>query len=300
MNTPGTAVDLSILTFNIWDFPIWLPGLDRKSRLARLPAGILSLAPDIICLQEAWKVKNRTRLVEALGMQHHSPVGTVRTPAPLVSLDTTGGLFVISRHAMADHEFVPFPRIPGTSLIEELARKGVLCSRLSTPAGDLWVVNTHLFAGHSDLGTEQRMRQLGFLLDTVDRVCGRDAAVILAGDLNAMPTRPFPAETDYHFTLEYERLLANGFTDTLPRFDASTVTYATSGNQYAAKWYHPTKSPSRVSYVLFRPSATMHITTRDARVVFNTGEPLSDHCGLLCEIELARSESGDKFESDPN
>ena len=129
MDTTGAVSNLSVLTFNIWDFPIWLPGLDRKKRLRRMPAEIQALGPDIICLQEAWRVRGRTRLVEALGMTHHSPVGVVRTPAPLVSLDTTGGLFVISRHPMADHEFVPFPRLSGSSLIEELARKGMLCSR---------------------------------------------------------------------------------------------------------------------------------------------------------------------------
>jgi endonuclease/exonuclease/phosphatase family metal-dependent hydrolase len=290
IDTPDTALELSVLTLNIWDFPIWLPGLDRKKRLARLPAAISALAPDIICLQEAWRVRGRSRLVEALGMRHHSPIGSVRTPVPLLSLDTTGGLFVISRHAMADHEFVPFPRFPGTSLIEELARKGVLCSRFSTPAGDLWMVNTHLYAGHTIPGRELRLRQLTFLLDTVDRVCGRDSAVLLAGDLNALPTQPFPAEADYHLTPEYERLLANGFNDTLSGFDADTVTYDVSGNRYAERWYNPTKSPSRVSYVLYRSSPTVRFETREARVVFNSGEPLSDHYGLLCEVGLVRQE----------
>jgi endonuclease/exonuclease/phosphatase family metal-dependent hydrolase len=206
-----------------------------------------------------------------------------------LSLDTTGGLFVLSRYAMADHEFVPFPRLSGSSLIEELARKGVLLSRVLTPAGDLWVVNTHLYAGHSDLGTEQRLQQLTFILDTLERVCDRDSAVLLAGDLNALPTRPFPAATDFHLTPEYELLLAAGFNDTLPRFDASTVTYAVPGNRYAERWYNPTNFPSRVSYVLFRPAAGMHLRARNARVVFNSGQPLSDHYGLLSTVE-ARSE----------
>ena len=137
----------------------------------RLPAEILELGPDIICLQEAWKVRNRARLSRALGMDHHSPVGSTRSMVAPVRIDTTGGLFMISRYVVDAHEFVPFPLDSKMSLIERRARKGVLLSRIRSPLGEYWVVNTHVYAGQSDQARSVRLQQLEFLDNTGLGLC---------------------------------------------------------------------------------------------------------------------------------
>ena len=276
----------SVLTINIWDFPTWLPGIDREYRLSRLRAEIHEMQPDIVCLQEAWKPQNRERLRDALGWEHHSPVGSTRTGAPFVRLDTTGGLFTLSRHAVDENEFVPFPRVPGMTPVERIAGKGAIFSRVHGPSGPFWLVNTHLYAGHSRRGTDVRLRQLDALLDGIDRICGGDHGVLIVGDVNASPTRPFPADENFERTPEYDRLLAAGFTDTFPRFDAGAVTYDPIGNRYAELRHNGPQPQSRCSYVLYRPSEKLDFEARDARVVFNGGRPLSDHYGLLCRVAM--------------
>ena len=94
----------------------------------------------------------------------------------------------------------------------------------------------------------------------------------------------------------YQTILSNGFIDTYnaihhvgftccdPNSGGACCTYALPGNPYA---FDPTtgqiENPARLDYIFSRGKG-MRIL--DSEVVFNNGDWVSDHSGLVSEIEL--------------
>src|SRR3972149_2010489 len=102
MNQP-----LKILTFNIWDMPIWLPKIDRRKRLKKIPSEINKLSPNIICFQESFKIKNRKKIIESLTADYFSSGNNqTRKLYPLIRTDIHGGLLVLSQFPIIEKSFI--------------------------------------------------------------------------------------------------------------------------------------------------------------------------------------------------
>jgi endonuclease/exonuclease/phosphatase family metal-dependent hydrolase len=110
-------------------------------------------------------------------------------PWPLLCrfANTQGGLFTLSKFPIVREKFSPFSRL-NHSITEMLGNKGILESIVTTPQGEMRILNTHLHAAEGfwgswlALGSWVRFKQFKKILD----YAGEDTGIptILAGDFN--------------------------------------------------------------------------------------------------------------------
>jgi endonuclease/exonuclease/phosphatase family metal-dependent hydrolase len=135
------------------------------------------------------------------------------------------------------------------------------------------VFAVHLYAGTKPKDTLIRAEQLAPLLETLDAEAGPDP-VLLAGDINASPTVGYPEQPgpENPLTPEYAALAEAGFIDPLPPNPTPvdrSATWVPSRNRYAALPYQETKT--------------------DQTVIDGEGAFLSDHVGLMINLDLVAS-----------
>ena len=279
---------LSCLSFNIWDLPVWLPKANPQKRLARMPEAIGALAPDLICLQESFRITNRRRLLSALPQRFHSAgSGQSRWMLPFVRADRTGGLALLSRFSFEEHRFVAHARFARMRLDERLGQKGFVLGRIRVGDAEVHVVNVHLYAGRTASDRVIRLQQLDSLFTHIGQYCPGSAPVILAGDFNASPSMHFPLSHRHEPTPEYERIISEGFVDTLSGAGAEAVTYTGWQNVQAKLLYDTAQIAQRFDYVFYRSGDKYRMETLEARVVFNNGHHLSDHNGVFCRLKIS-------------
>ena len=278
--------ELSVLTFNIWDMPIWIPNLNRKNRLKRIPDEINKMLPDIICLQESFKVANRKRLVEQLNYNYHF-TGNYATKNffPFIKIDIHGGLFILTKYKILWQKFIMHETSKEMSFDEKISQKGSLIISVESFLGNILIVNTHLCSGRRATDTDLRIQQLDSLFQNLEKLLSNESMLLLTGDFNSSPTTPFPAASKYTINPEYQYILDHGFVDTLNKYDKETITYAVPGNKYAEMWYNVSKEPQRFAYI-FTKSHKFDIQSNMTSVVFNDPEPLSDHYALFTKLKI--------------
>jgi endonuclease/exonuclease/phosphatase family metal-dependent hydrolase len=169
---------LRIVTLNLWGTE---PPLE--ARLALAARQLAALAPDAVCLQEVRPLDGRGGrttaevLADALGMTAHYETAVAWEAAPGLPAGQEG-LAVIARR-IVDRRVEPLPDARPTEA------RILLSAQVDTPAGPIWVHNTHLHYRLDD--GVARERQVLAIDDAIRRV-GRDRdspPQILCGDFNA-------------------------------------------------------------------------------------------------------------------
>ncbi|HSG82695.1 MAG TPA: endonuclease/exonuclease/phosphatase family protein [Gemmatimonadota bacterium] len=286
-------LSLRIATFNAWALPLRIPTQDKRRRLERLPEALVALDADVIVLQEMFDVKARRRLLREMCPPYETTPEARRSRRALrfLPIDASGGLVVLSRLPIASSRFVAHPAGLGRKPDERVGRKGAMFVRIKTPVGPLTLLAIHLYAGTRPKDTVVRSAQLAPLLRALELEAD-GTPVVLAGDINTSPTLAYPASPgpENPLTPEYAALLAAGFIDPLPPNPtpaSRSATWVPSRNRYAALPYQETKTDERYDYVMVRPGRTHGWKLRDAGTVLDgVGQYLSDHVGVLVELEL--------------
>jgi endonuclease/exonuclease/phosphatase family metal-dependent hydrolase len=253
---------LRVLTFNIWNI-----SAPFAPRMAELTAGLKSLAPDIVCLQEVSPDPRDGRLqseslAEHCGFAHHRFSLTGHWE------NRNEGLAILSRHPIAGTAVAPLPEFPGDRARQVLFAKVVV----ETAAGSrpLLVANTHL--AYAVNMTAERKAQVFALNRAIDEYRRRfDAtSVVVCGDFNDQP--PSPAIAD---------MLAGG-----TRFDAFAACHpGADGHTFTSRNPHVdgARWPDwRVDYIF----GEGELRPVDCRVVFDgeTRGIASDHFGVLATL----------------
>lgn len=177
----GARIKIRALTYNIH------AGADAggQPNLERVAALLDSLDADVVLLQEVDRGTERSGRVDQLALLERL---TARRGAFAKSLDYQGGEYgiaALSRWPIAWARTVPLPVEPPQARAGGAVEPRVgLHLLLTTPAGPLHVLNTHL--DPSGPGTYRRQELVG-LLAYVTRSIPRDAPLVLGGDLNARP-----------------------------------------------------------------------------------------------------------------
>lgn len=287
------ALSLRVVSFNAWALPVTIPSQDKRRRLKRLPEALAALDADVIVLQELFDVRGRRRLLRELCPPYLTTPDALETRRilGLVPADTNGGLLILSRFPIKHSRFVPHSLGPGTKVDERLGRKGALIAQLDTPVGELTVFAVHLYAGTKPKDTRIRTAQLAPLLEALNAEAAANP-VLLAGDINTSPTAgyPDPPGRGNRCSPEYAALAEAGFVDPLPPNPTPvelTATWVPSLNRYAGLPYQETKTDERYDYVMVRGGESRVWNVRGARTVLDgAGEHLSDHVGVLVELDL--------------
>lgn len=159
-------------------------------RLELLAAGLAALEPDIVLLQETFNSPdhrfNTTRaLAAALGLiAIEAPARCKPRRIEGEIIDASAGLGLLSRFPVTAQDRMPLPADPRDG--ERIAQ----LARISTPRGELLIVNTHLT--HLRGGAQLRQRQLTAIFDHPWLAnAGEVVATVLGGDLNTdLPRLP--------------------------------------------------------------------------------------------------------------
>jgi endonuclease/exonuclease/phosphatase family metal-dependent hydrolase len=277
-----------VLTYNIWGV---FNAQYRELRLEQIPAAIIALNPDAVCLEECFRWRDLHTITNGLRELGY-PLETVYQK----ELRYGSGVVILSRYPAELLEFEPF-RIKGSFYsYERGAGRGVAHARLQTPAGPVDFFCTHAMPRMNLIFDEQgnyldgdpkqddRLLQMVEIHQIVERRRDPQAAsVIVAGDFNVSPEM-----------LEYQLLLRSGdfhssFDELHPDENPSTYTLE---NEFA------TVEASRLDHILFRnePGALgPRLAQIESRVVIKAPAPipklgrsipLSDHYGLFTVFAL--------------
>ncbi|MFD8733400.1 endonuclease/exonuclease/phosphatase family protein [Streptomyces sp. NPDC059618] len=243
---------------------------DVPARLRALGAALDRSDYDIVCLQEVM-FRRHARLIRraAPAYRHVACSGTALLK---------GGLVILSRWPIGRSRFVRFP-MTGPVRGELIMRKGAQLASVSTPDGELVVVNTHLSANRDDdwsptnRYTRIARTELATLTELIATV-SPSVPVAVVGDLN-LP-RDSAALTEF--------VAGTGLRDLLAGDPRPT--------------YRPTPrwpSPPALDHVLVRAAAGESLTG-DADLVFQDKVTLddgrqaylSDHYGVRARLIRSR------------
>jgi len=264
----------TVLTINLWNRSgPW------EARAALLRAGIASLAPDVIGMQEVMSDGSHSlahELAADLGY------GVAYGEAKPLGGGITFGNAALSRWPVAVREVVP---LPGAGTDEQ---RSVLFSEVTTPSGALPFLVTHL-AWRMQHGFV-REAQVAAIADAIaEREPTREdrLPLVLVGDLNARPDA-----TEIRF-LKGLHSLGGASLHLLDAFELAGEgpghTFDGRSNPFAAPMNEP---PRRIDYVLLRSPDEWHRgSVVSARVVLDSvvdGVAASDHFGVLAELDLGR------------
>lgn len=269
------AMSLRIISFNIWDLPLWFVKR-RTERMRRIGQYLASAKADIICLQESFDTKHRTILHDILGRGYHigNGHGETRKILGLKTFDMTGGLITYSRFPVITSRFIPFSRFLNVAFVEFLARKGFLETVLKTPKGPLRVVNTHLHKisviGSSWIHARQTRKIINFLKGE------KKIPTIFAGDFNEdrMMEQKWFNDT----------IRGAGFIDPERNRGKAILPSYRKENPFVNMWPNRVKVSERCDYVFFRDFKKAEVASYDP---LPKNPPLSDHDPVALTIENA-------------
>jgi endonuclease/exonuclease/phosphatase family metal-dependent hydrolase len=259
---------MKVISLNIWDLPVWYVE-KRKERNTTSARYFRSLGADIICLQESFDLADRDLFHRELSKSEYGTTDTALAKRRFLGLpfDTTGGLVVFSKFPILSTEFFPFSRFLNASPVEFFPRKGVLVVRLSTPYGEVRVVNLHLHMESPLLSRRIRLRQLRYALE---RAGDGSVPTVLAGDFN---------QHNVHEAEDFTQLLhAAGFQHT----DAHVVglSYRPENPFVSHHLFNRTGNAKRYDFIFYRNFERVRLRPADGGIL-PVPEPLSDHDPVL-------------------
>lgn len=227
-----TANNMEIISYNIWDLPLWFVR-NRDKRMLEIAKYFVERGTEIICLQESWSLKHRKILSEHLRAHGYfdaiSMTGMGRG---------NGGLLTFSKFPILSVDFISFGR-RGFAISEILGNKGALETNIQTPKGIIKVINTHLHYQSSRFisTTSIRLRQLRNIFFAMKKQSGMPT--ILAGDFNEHDMFTHPA---------FESLLnAEGFVRL--ENEARGATYRQE-NLFVNTWINRVPASYRYDYIV--------------------------------------------------
>ncbi len=230
-------MNIKVLSFNIWDLPLFFVK-NRAERFAGLLEYLKKTDADIVCLQEAFDVHHRERLIESFKDKYeYVGDGDFRKLLFFKVFDKTGGLMVLSKFPVKFKRFVPYSRLFNSAIGELFARKGFLEVILETPNGDLRVINTHLHEETPFFDRSVRLAQLRKIFNMIEN---KNFPTLLMGDFNQHSMAHQKDFSDFFDSF--------GLHHPLHR-DPQLPTYR-PGNIYVDSWINRTKTPKRFDYIM--------------------------------------------------
>lgn len=181
---PAASGTLRVVTFNIH------AGTDqrRQPSVDRIGALLDSLAPDVVLLQEVDRGTRRSGGADHLAILAER---TGLTPSFGRAMEFDGGEYgtaILSRLPIVRVRTIPLPvEVPEALSGRYYEPRALLHAVLSTPAGPLHVLGTHLDHGRLPVFRHTQMMEL--LAHLAGEVPAGEP-LVLAGDLNAAPDRP--------------------------------------------------------------------------------------------------------------
>jgi endonuclease/exonuclease/phosphatase family metal-dependent hydrolase len=265
---------LRIATLNAWGLPAPLSILPQQ-RMEALGERLCALDVDVVALQELW-----TRPARRIVREACAPAGYVHTWSTHADVGGSG-LFVLSRLPLRARRFESFAVRGYAERIDHgdfYGGKGFAHVEIAHPDGTLHLVTTHLHARYQrdveHAYVPQRIAQIVQLADALREI---DAPILLVGDLN------FAESSAEHRVLTG----LTGLRDAAVELDRRQPT-ALRDNPFRGRG-----KDRRIDYVFARDGRAARTLPRqlervldDVFLLQGTRASVSDHAGLLAEIEI--------------
>ncbi len=204
----------------------------------------------------------------------------------------TQGIAILSRYPRVASQFTVLADVETVTFLGLTVTLPRIClmNGIDIPGyGRINVYNTHLCSECDASGRAQQINTLLGFIQGVEQSFPPGDQIVLGGDFNLDLYDPTERPN-------YQTILNNGFIDTYnaihhvgftccdPNSGGACCTYALPGNPYA---FDPTTGqielPARLDYIFMRGKG---MTVLNSEVVFNNGVWVSDHSGVVSEIEL--------------
>ncbi len=279
----------SVLTFYVWGLKIGpcaiAPGVDRRMELCRRQ--LLALGPDIVALQEVWSDEIARFFIQQLPYPYHTYLPDRR----LFRGQLGNGLLILSKQVITGDGVLSYSCHAGAG--EFLANKGILWSRLQTPTGVVYLVNTHLGAGKKAGHMTRRMKQVDELLSFLSTLPAVHP-VVLAGDFNFNDDTPEYRRFVEGMKGRFDEKVVDAYVRMHPfRSDPTFFLDRTYKTGCSA---HNRDERIDFLFVLYGKRSRSAIGVLDSRVVFDTvNPPLSDHAGVLAAFSMKKKASLDEW-----
>ncbi len=282
----AAMLSFTVLSLNIWDLPIPLPGVNHRWRRQQLLHRLPELDADIILIQEAFRPEFKLEIKTALSGYFADGYLTEHRRRWGITFDGSGGLLTLSRWPVIWSHYLPALVFPQMSPDERLAAKGCLLTAIDAPAGRVAVGNVHLYAGMGPRSGRARALQGGHLLEALSRhLHDHRDPLLLGGDFNmAVETE----RVESGFT-GFDLLHQAGFREVANGTSGRLATVVQSRNRYARYW--PGRRPDRRLSHLFYRGPGLRPANGGAWICFDD-PPVSDHFGFMASLELDSAAKG--------
>lgn len=270
-------MQVRLATLNVWALPEPL-GRDVTARVDAIGRRIPSLDLDLIAFQEVWTRAASAQLRDAghrAGLQQAWSGGA-----------NSGGLLLLSRYPIDEVSFERFALRGDAERVvtnlEYVSGKGFATARISTPAGPLVVVNTHLHASYTSTAEHRHVpHRTVQAIQMAARVGGQSEPVVALGDFNFREGEP-----DYQVLTEIL-----GMVDVAAALDQRQDT-ALNTNPYR----RPTGIGGRKDYVFARSGLERALLPRSVTRTFDDRLEISgkrasysNHAGLVADLAFENS-----------
>jgi maltose 6'-phosphate phosphatase len=293
--------NLKILTVNLLFSEIH----DRSQRLARIADFVKStwestttMPVDVILMQEVVggslvgtnnSAEDLQNLLENRGLTYY-PNYHLEEAFPGLF---TQGIAILSRHPIVASLAETLPNVEVVDFLgfQVNLRRIALLNRINIANyGQVNIYNTHLCSSCDPSGRAQQVGALLNFIQTAEQTYPGGSQIILGGDFNIdlFYTNQRPA---------YQSILSNGCIDTYaavhnvgftccdPNSGGTCCTFAVPGNPYAFDLTLQPESPARLDYIFIKGRG---MKVLDSQVVFNAGDWVSDHSGVLTELQFSQ------------
>jgi len=246
-------MSFSILSLNLWNISEPL-----EPRYRALAAGLARLRPDIVCLQEVYRVPGTG----------HSQGELIAEMAKLTCRSEEGGLAILCREPLIRSRSAALPQFADDP------SRFVLLAEFQIEHRPLLVINTHL--AYRPEMIEEREQQARAVMAAIRQHYPerRDIAKIMCGDFNDVADSP---------AVRTVLSAAAGFRDAFAECRPSEpgFTYSPRNPYVERSW----TIDERIDYVFVSP----HLKPKYCTTVFDGDGGLdfvSDHFGVYCSLEF--------------
>lgn len=278
---------LSLLTINLWGLPVKLPGHAQKERFQNIPQMLFKGQQDIICVQEIFSKRLRKRLLKSIPSSYavFSDYSCNETIFGWVKKDCHGGLMTLSKYPIIEETFYRYPKSRDMRLEERAGEKGFLLTKIRINEEYIYVINTHLYSGPSEVDEMHRLRQIKYMHEVLSEIPSfNHHYAIMLGDLNVRHPELAeltgrPSSSVYAYIQDEMR-----FEEYDLNRDANIYTIDYHQNDYTPEG----EDLQKLDYIMYRDPRGYAQQKEKSTVVFKNDEAISDHLGLSCSVLLGK------------
>lgn len=253
-------MSFGVLTLNLWNINEPL-----EPRYRAIAAGLRTMRPEIVCLQEVYRDRAR------------SQAELISEFCGLTNCVEENGLAILCSQPVIRSNSAALPQFPPDP------SRHVLWAEILVKGRRLLVINTHL--AYAPEMVQERRQQAQALLAAIRRVAPGGITKIICGDFNDVADSPA-----VRAILESDDEFRDVFAECHPNSPGFTYT---PRNPYVERSW---TIDERIDYVF----ASRNLEPKDCAIVFDGNNGLdfaSDHFGVFCKLEFSQTISQSRFNS---